>query len=306
MTHVSFGRKNGILALISLLVLVSLLFTSASVQAQEVDMSGFDLVGEFNTTLDWYDTVTFPTTTENNENFENPIQFECEIDGHKYDQNGNPLSDWQIGLMKIVTQDEKIDIWDLSEDVTDIDGYYCLEWDGENRILRGDNPTITDVPYDFSYHVYEKLVDNWNILSIEKGTDISNLSVVNGSDIRYDGSYVSTKIGETNGYIYANTAYHVDFYNIKSEEEVSIVGSVGSGGSSSGGGTRVDRQGRGGGGSSNTEPKVLGEATSTMPLIVGDQVTMVPTGAPDTGAGGTSSNHSLSFSQILYISRQGY
>ena len=62
MTHVSFGRKNGILALISLLVLVSLLFTSASVQAQEVDMSGFDLVGEFNTTLDWYDTVTSYTT----------------------------------------------------------------------------------------------------------------------------------------------------------------------------------------------------------------------------------------------------
>lgn len=238
-------------------------------------------------------------SSENNENIETVTQFACEIEGHKYDQNGAPLPEWQIGLMKIITQGENTDIWDLANDMTDSDGYYCLEWDGETRELRGDTPTINDLPYDFTYHVYEKLVDGWNFLSIEKGADVSGLVVVDENEIRYDGEYISTQVGEINGYIYADSAYHVDFYNYKDAEIVPVVEEENRGSGSSG--TRVGDRNRGG---SNPQPKVLGEATSTLPLIAGNQVTLVPTGAPDTGAGGTSNVNTLGLSNILFIGRR--
>lgn len=237
-------------------------------------------------------------SSENNENIETPIEFACEIEGHKYDQNGAPLPEWQIGLMKIITQGENADIWDLADDVTDSDGYYCLEWDGETRTLRGDAPTITSSPYDFTYHVYEKLTDGWNFLSIEKGADVSGLVVVDENEIRYDGNYISTQVGEINGYIYADSAYHVDFYNYKDAEVVPVVEEESRRSGSSG--TRVGDRNR----NSKPEPKVLGEATSTLPLVVGNQVTLVPTGAPDTGAGGTSGANTLTVSNILFIGRR--
>ncbi|MBP9836650.1 MAG: hypothetical protein KBC78_02330 [Candidatus Pacebacteria bacterium] len=264
------------------------------------------------TSTDSNTSTTTTDTTDDTENTDYSEPFECEIEGHKYDQNGNPLSDWQIGLMKIITQDEKTDIWDLAEDITDNDGYYCLEWDGETRVFRGVAPTITAVPYDFTYHVYEKLVSGWSFLSIEKGSDVNNLLVVDESDTRYDGDYISTQIGETNGYIYTDAAYHVDFYNKKVEETPVISGGSGStdgnnggsGGDNNSSSTRVgDRNSNS---NSNPKPRVLGEATSTAPLISGEQVTVVPYGAPNTGAGGTSTSQTLTLSQILYISRRAF
>lgn len=412
MTHVNFSRKAGFFAPVALLVLVSFLFTTVNVNAQEIDYNDeFDIPQEFLDSLDQYichatddvnepfvlvtvgemfidwgddksvehfihskdivptvsttqdtldlleipfpgitelleaglnldteypeygmtgqqihdagceaslveddsatstSTENIPATTtentensessENNENTETPTQFACEIEGHKYDQNGAPLPEWQIGLMKIITQGENTDIWDLANDMTDSDGYYCLEWDGETRELRGDTPTINDLPYDFTYHVYEKLVDGWNFLSIEKGADVSGLVVVDENEIRYDGEYISTQVGEINGYIYADSAYHVDFYNYKDAEVVPVVEEENRSSGSSG--TRVGDRNRGG---SNPQPKVLGEATSTLPLIAGNQVTLVPTGAPDTGAGGTSNVNTLGISNILFIGRR--
>lgn len=344
MTYVNLGKKTGIFLLISLFVLVSLLFTPVSASAEEnvstTDTTESSIVDNTDnatstdntanstdniatstdntatstdvaTTTDNQATTTENTatstdTTENSNNDESDNEFKCEIEGHKYDQNGNPLPEWQIGLMKIITQGENTDIWDLANDLTDSKGYYCLEWDGETRVFRGEAPKITTDPYDFTYHVYEKLVNGWSFLSIEKGPDINNLSVVDESDTRYDGQYVSTQVGEVNGYIYSDAAYHVDFYNSKNKEEEVITGSGSGGSSSSGSGTRVGDRKRSGGTGTKPEPKVLGEATSTMPLIAGDQVSVMPAGAPNTGAGGTANTPTLTLNQVLYISKRDY
>lgn len=137
---------------------------------------------------------------------------QCEIEGHKYDQTGKPLANWTMGLMKVITHNKGVDTYDLATAVTDSKGYYCLNWDGESRTPRG-VPTYQSGPYNFVYHVYEKLVPGWKNVSVEKGPNFSALSVVGAGDIKKDGVYVSVQIGTQNGYIYSNAAYHVDFYN---------------------------------------------------------------------------------------------
>lgn len=140
-----------------------------------------------------------------------PVE-QCEIEGHKYDQTGKPLKNWEIGLMKVIKHNNGTDIYDLATAVTDSNGYYCLNWDGEARTLRGVS-TYKSGPYTFTYNVYEKLTSGWKNVSIEKGPNFSTLLVVPNSEIKKDGVYISTQIGEQNGYIYSNAAYHVDFYN---------------------------------------------------------------------------------------------
>lgn len=239
---------------------------------------------------------------------------QCEIEGHKYDQAGNPLAHWQIGLMKVITQGENKDVWDLATDTTDVDGYFCLEWDGETRQFRGEGePTIVGGDHSFVYRVYEKLVTDWKNISVETGSDYNNLSVVSDDDIQNDGEEVSVQMGEDNGYIYADAAYHVDFYNKKDEvtstttststtpcvdtETVKCEVVVENPSRHSGGsGTRVNRK-------ATPEPQVLGVSTSS-PAVLGEQVSVVPTGAPDTGAGGTSTNNTLTLSQVLFASRR--
>ncbi|MES2966751.1 MAG: hypothetical protein V4668_03115 [Patescibacteria group bacterium] len=137
---------------------------------------------------------------------------QCEIEGHKYDEDGKPLANWTIGLMKVITHNKGVDTYDLATAVTDSKGYYCLNWDGEARTPRG-IPTYKSGPYTFVYRVYEKLVPGWKNVSVEKGPDVNSLTVVNAGDIKKDGVYVSVQIGTQNGYIYSNAAYHVDFYN---------------------------------------------------------------------------------------------
>lgn len=140
-----------------------------------------------------------------------PVE-QCEIEGHKYDSSGKPLANWTMGLMKVIKHNKGTDVYDLATAVTDSSGYYCLNWDGEARTLRGVS-TYKSGPYTFTYSVYEKLTSGWKNVSIEKGPNFSSLLVVQNSDIKKDGVYISTQIGEQNGYIYSNAAYHVDFYN---------------------------------------------------------------------------------------------
>jgi hypothetical protein len=139
---------------------------------------------------------------------------ECEIEGHKYDIAGNPLADWTIGLMKVVTYPERSDIYDLVSDTTNADGYYCLEWDGYTN-----TPTNLTEPHSFLYQVYETLKTGWTNVKIEKGADVDALAVVPAVDIHTEGAHVSTQIGEENGYIYADVAYHVDFYNQETPDD---------------------------------------------------------------------------------------
>jgi hypothetical protein len=146
-----------------------------------------------------------------------PPSNNCEIEGYKYDQDGKPLSGWDIGLEKFITHNKGVDTYDLATDVTDEDGYYCLKWDGESRTPRG-TPTYKNGPYTFVYHVYEKLKPDWKNVSIEKGPNYYGLAVVPAQDIKKDGQYVSVSLGS--GYIINDAAYRVDFYNQKVQSQV--------------------------------------------------------------------------------------
>ncbi len=138
----------------------------------------------------------------------------CEIEGHKYDAAGNPLSGWTIGLMNTISHNLGIDQYDVATTETDSDGYYCLEWDGVSRELRpGTVSSYVDGAYSFIYSVFEDLKDGWKNISIKMGPDSENLVAANEEDITTDATRTSVKIGDTDGYVYANVAYHVDFYN---------------------------------------------------------------------------------------------
>lgn len=217
----------------------------------------------------------------------------CEIEGHKYNQAGVPLNGWSIGLMKIITHDNGVDVYDLDTRITNEDGYYCLEWDGETRVGREESTYVNDSSYSFVYRVYEKLVAGWENVSVEMGSDSSNLAVVADEDIVIAGDEVGVQIGENNGHIFANAAYHVDFYNQiipgkdddVVEEEATTTRSVGSSG------TRV-----GGRSGSLSRPKAtptVAGTNSSNPAgqVLGEQVTVVPYGGAGAGAGGAANDY---------------
>jgi hypothetical protein len=136
----------------------------------------------------------------------------CEFEGHKYDVVGNPLSNWVIGLMKTVTHDESDTTYDLVNDTTDEDGYYCLEWDGTTGA-----PTDLPEPYSFVYRVYEVMKEGWQNNSVEMGVDVDSLATTTEENVLTEAGRTSVQVGETNGYVYADAAYHVDFYNKETE-----------------------------------------------------------------------------------------
>lgn len=136
----------------------------------------------------------------------------CEIEGHKYDKAGNPLANWTIGLMKVLTHNNGTDVYDLDTTTTDINGYYCLEWDGIKRLPRFPSSYISG-PYNFTYRVFERLQSGWQNTSVEKGPNEFALQVVPNIDVQKSPTEVSVQMGTQNGYIYANAAYHIDFYN---------------------------------------------------------------------------------------------
>ncbi len=138
----------------------------------------------------------------------------CEFEGHKYDEKGNPLSNWAIGLMKVLTfGDRSENIYGLDEENTDKNGYYCLEWDGYA------GTEVVEEQHSFMYRVYEVLQKGWTNVSVEMGTKEANeankLTVAADADIKTEDGKTSVQVGETNGYVYADDAYHVDFYNKK-------------------------------------------------------------------------------------------
>ncbi len=146
----------------------------------------------------------------------------CEVEGHKYDQPGNPLAGWNIGLMKVVKHNKGTDIYDLTTAVTDKDGYFCLDWDFVKETPRG-KTKYKNGPTTVTYRVYEKLIPNWQNVEIQKGTSWQTLAEVTGADIETQGEYVSVQIGGQNATITPNAAYHVDFYNKKYNKYVKDV-----------------------------------------------------------------------------------
>jgi hypothetical protein len=134
----------------------------------------------------------------------------CEIEGHKYDANANPLQGWTIGLSKKIRHNNGYDLYDLATTTTDANGYFCLDWNGESRTLRGTS-SYKGGAYTHEYFVYEYLKQGWKNTLIEKGPNPYALLPVPVNQIWIDGPYINTSMGT--GYILANVAYHVDFYN---------------------------------------------------------------------------------------------
>lgn len=136
----------------------------------------------------------------------------CDIEGHKYDHNTQPLKGWTIGLMKVVKHNKGTDVYDLATAVTDKDGYFCLKWNGTSQTARG-KTTYKGGPSSYTYRVFEKLQSGWENVDVERGPDYNSLVQVPKNDILMQGEYVSVQVGEQNGTIVKNAAYHVDFYN---------------------------------------------------------------------------------------------
>ncbi len=149
-----------------------------------------------------------PTTPEE------PVKYACEIEGHKYDEKGVPQMGWTMGLMKVIKFADSEAIKDLASNVTDKDGYFCLEWDGYT------NTEVIVEPHSFTYRVYEVIKEGWSFFNVEEGKDVPNLKEVADEDIKEANGRVSVQIGEENGYIFANAEHHVDFYNKKTVTEI--------------------------------------------------------------------------------------
>ncbi len=304
-----------LLGIVPMIIVALFAFSSnvSFVNAQEEVVNGLE-AGFVLQDLAITSASTSASSTETEEITDNSseviVNFDCEIEGHKYDQLGNPLSDWQIGLIKVYTQGDNQDILDLAVDTTDGDGHYCLSWDDDSHdnLRGGGERTIVGGNFSYIFRVYEKMMTGWKNISIEKGSSYNNLIAVTETDIQTSEDEVSVQVGEENVYLDLNSAYHVDFYNKKDEEVVAcvdneevvcdvpeVVDGSGSGHRSNSSGTRVNRN-------ATPEPLVLGTSTST-PEILGEQVSVIPVGAPDTGAGGTSGS-GLTLSQILLVSRR--
>lgn len=133
----------------------------------------------------------------------------CEYEGHKYDEMGKPLSGWTIGLMKKVKHNKGTDSYLLTTDVTDKDGYFCLDWNGEKMKLEGKS-TYKYGPKTDEYIVYEEMQSNWKNVDIEKGATWHVLAQVSPNQILRFGNRVGLSFGSTTT---MNAAYHVDFYN---------------------------------------------------------------------------------------------
>lgn len=134
----------------------------------------------------------------------------CEIEGHKYNEKAEPLAGWTIGLSKKIRHSKGYDMYDLATTTTDKDGYFCLDWNGESRTLRGKS-TYAGGAYTHEYFVYEYLKDGWKNVLIEKGATVPELANVPQNQIWTDGKYINVSMGT--GYIISGAAYHVDFYN---------------------------------------------------------------------------------------------
>jgi hypothetical protein len=194
------------------------------------------------------------------------VEEECLVDGYVYDKNDNPLEGWTVGMNDLFSTSTEI-----GTAVSNSDGYYCITGDievEENQELLSFIKTlfvqVAHAAVD-SHIVYEVLKDGWSGLDI---TVDGNSSGILGDDY-FD---VYTEVA------YEGSPIQVDFYN---EQNPGISTNC------------VSDCGGGGGGN-------FVQLTSTTPLdddpdgdVLGDQVSVVPQGAPNTGAGGTAAQHTL-------------
>jgi|GEM_PF-4382097 len=118
-------------------------------------------------------------------------QSSCLVEGHKYDELGNPLEGWTIGLADSdtdLTKDLISEDATLGTDVTDADGYYCIP----REVAEGPGS---------NYKVFEELQSGWEPHHVE----VNEEPVTYFSDELYD-VYINVDLPETG-------TLQVDFYN---------------------------------------------------------------------------------------------
>jgi hypothetical protein len=136
--------------------------------------------------------------------------------------------------------------------------------------------------------------------SIQEGGDVTlTWSSIGAAFANLDGDSVAANDSLVVEDVDEDTTFTLTVYDEQensAECSVSVDTRSGGGGGGGGGGNRAgDRDGRVLGDSDSIEPE---------PLVLGEQVSAVPAGAPDAGAGGTSSR-SLEFFQVAPVALVG-
>ena len=183
----------------------------------------------------------------------------CEFEGHKYDEAGNPLSDWEIGLIKVVFYEGQSDVYTISTDLTDNDGFFCLRW--TNDWSPAYDPSIYPNGYEFEYRIYEAMQTDWEFVSAEHGPDFTDLTVATEGELKITDSEAHVRVGEVNGVVRNDAQYHVDFYNRNTSTSTESSTTTDSGSVSTGGGS---------GGGSDDEAAVFEPLTLTSTCRVAD------------------------------------
>ncbi len=243
-----------------------------SVTVDGSDQEGEEIDGNVHTPLigypdnGWIPQVDFYNERDGGGNGDD----ECLIEGHKFDENGNPLSGWTIGLFEFVqelaAQNTLQTVQEgtgpfptsaagqvLDTDITDGDGYYCLSADDVGQ---------------FGYGVFEELQDGWSSDHMTEG------DVDHSDDAEEEVNRYTSEQFDIFTYVELDDEdpLHIDFYN---KQDGGGDDDDDDDDDDDGGGSSSRRRSSSSSSSSNNEGEVLGEQTSILPL-----------GAPATGRGG--------------------
>lgn len=260
------------------------------------------------TTEDGSGTTTDSTTGGGSDTAVASPEEGCEYQGYKYDADGNPLSGWDMSLRKVITNtDGTVLTYVIDTDTTDAGGYYCLRWtDGTEWTPAYVQPTDA---YTFEYRVAESMQTGWEFVSAMRDGAAATEAQLSVSD-----TDAQVMVGEANGFVINDAEYSVDFYNTMTATgdgsgNGTTTSNGGSGGSNggSGGGSSANNDDNGNGGSSSSgtrvgardglstgtaQPTVAGisdsSASAPQGMVLGEQVSAVPFGGVNAGAGSTA------------------
>lgn len=129
----------------------------------------------------------------------------CVVEGYKYDETGEPLSGWTIGLAGYLYPNRGDDTTDnplfegratISTDVTDENGYYCIT-DGDD---------LLETYEGSDYIVFEELQSGWDVDHVE----LNGTTTEHFSDEEYE-VYVPVNL-------YSEYTPFVEFFNFETED----------------------------------------------------------------------------------------
>jgi hypothetical protein len=168
------------------------------------------------------------------------------------------------------------------------------------------------VSYDFSA-LPRRGADN-NVLQVLLDTNQVNLHAADGTELTdtswttYSYTFVATSTSAKIGFADAGLADSfgtlLDNVSVRCTPEEDDGGGDNGGGSSGGSDTPERRSGGGSVIRPTATPTVAGESTTPAPLVLGEQVSVVPAGAPGAGHGGGSNFNNLNLLGLMLLNRR--